>query len=117
MSNNNNTNTLDDYIDDDDDLSRRPNGKMIAEAQAEADIADWVYQESRLVIRNAGGMISTVDAVKTVLENPSIKEKLLLHMAKHGDALDKEFVARFRASPTKTIAWLDAECAELESPD
>jgi hypothetical protein len=116
MSNNNNTNTLDDYIDDDDDLSRRPNGKIIAEARANAEIADWVYAQSRIVIRSRSGMISTVDAVKTVLEDPNLREKLLAHAAMH-DAESYNFYQRWKASPEKAIAYLDATIAEMESPD
>ena len=65
------------------ELSQRPNGKMIAEARANADISDWVYAQSRLVIRSKSGMIETKDAVEQVLNDPDIKGKLLAHIASH----------------------------------
>jgi hypothetical protein len=88
-----------------------------AEAQADAEIADFLFEQSRLVIRNKGGLIDTPTALKEVLNDPTIKEKLLHHLEVHGDKLDREFVARWRASPEKTIKWLDAELTELESFD
>jgi hypothetical protein len=86
-------------------------------AEADAEIYDFLFEQSRLVIRSRGGLIDTPTALKEVLNDPTIKEKLLNHLETHGDKLDKEFVARWRASPEKTIAWLDAELALAESPD
>ena len=112
---NTNNNTLDDYIDDDDDLSRRPNGKRIAEAQANAQIDDIIYELARKRIRAKGGMLETRDAVQEVLLKDSdiIKEKLLALMASE----DLDFYLRYKASPEKAIAYLDATIAEMESPD
>jgi hypothetical protein len=97
-------------------LEERPNGKMIAEAQADAEIADWVYAQARIKIRARGGLMDRREAVEQVLKDPDIRHKLLAHMALH-DAEYYDFYQRWKASPEKAIAYLDATIAELESPD
>jgi hypothetical protein len=95
---------------------RRPLGRKIAEARADAEIADWVFAQSRVLIRAKGGMLDTRQAIEKVLADPNIRDKLLAHMAMH-DAECYDFYLRYKASPEKALAYLDATIAELESPD
>jgi|SRR5918996_3703414 hypothetical protein len=110
----NNTNTINNTLDDD-ELSQRPNGKLIAEARAQAEIEDLIYEQARLKIRAKGGLMSTMDAVETVLKEDIdiIKQKLLALTASE----DLDFYLRFKANPEKALAYLDATIAEMESPD
>jgi hypothetical protein len=90
-------------------------GKKIAEARAQAEIDDIIYELARRKMRARGGLMSTMDAVEAVLKEDIdiIKEKLLALMASE----DLDFYLRFKASPERAIAYLDATIAELESPD
>ncbi len=112
MSDNNNTNNT---LDDDHDLSLRPNGKIIAEARADAEIADWIYAQSRILIRSKGGLMETREAVEKVLKDPNLRDKLLAHMALH-DSESYNFYQRWKADEKKALAWLHAQISEMESP-
>jgi hypothetical protein len=96
----------------DEEPSKRPNGRVIAEARANAEIANWVYAQSRVKIRARDGLMNTREAVEQVLKDPDIKAKMLAHIASH----DYDFYLRYKANPEKAIAWLDAQIAEMESP-
>ena len=76
----------------------------------------WIYQAARDEIRKRGGLLTTEEAVKHVLTSPEMHEQMLKYASTRYGDLGKEFAARWRASPEKTMKWLEAELAELESP-
>jgi hypothetical protein len=83
----------------------------------DAEFDAWLYSRAREIIRQKGDMITTRQAVREVLKDPATNEQILKFTATRDGALGKEFVAKWRASPDKTIKWLDAELAELSNPD
>ena len=94
-------------------LDQRPDGRMIAEAAANAEINDIIYQEARKKIRARGGLMTTDEAVEAVLKEDFdiIKEKVFASMEKD----DPLFARHFKIDPKAALALLESEIREAES--
>jgi hypothetical protein len=87
-------------------------------AEVDAWVEAWWHDQARIIIRDKNASVrDTADFIAALKRDPEMQKKLNEHILEHMEKEDPDIAARFKASPTKTLKWMNAKLAELESFD